>query len=503
MNCFENPGVNSRRGAFGGSALPVVPGFQYDLFISYAHLNDEPFKEGGVGWVTDFIRSLRKELEAQDRSFSMWFDPSLRTGEDFNLAIRKAISGSAVFLSILSPAYENSPYCKKEIAEFRARHHPAFGMVVGTFSRIQAVVLERLSIDLWPPELRTTAPFYFYSETAVRFNKPSEADETKPYVQGLWKTRDSIFDTLKEMRRLKEQGTVVENSYPGQTTPEDPAPAAYLADVSDDLFNKRENLIDALRQVRGFRVEKLSEHTMPLGPWNISIHMFGKYPGAPAPGKQVHSSRLQLEAALGASPARRPLVWLARDLQPEAAETEPHRQFLTSLMDHAGIEILRMSFEDLKDEIQKRVVPRASPLAKTVRRPYGDPIVHIWHRDCKPEPLAPLKQRLIKNHCGIAVFPYSRDRQQELQSKLAFCDGLMLSYTEESKSWAEDVMAEAFQMRRREERPLAFAAVGLPPLSQGEFNFEHPRVVPIRGTSTGEFPGMDHFLAKLEEQNVQ
>lgn len=482
--------------------MPVVPGFQHDLFISYAHLNDVPFKEGGVGWVTDFIRSLGKELEAQDGSFSMWFDPSLRTGEDFNLAIRKAISGSAVFLSILSPAYENSSYCKKEIAEFRAQRHPAFRITVGTFSRIQAVVLEKLSKDLWPPELRTTSPFHFYSETAVRFNKPSEADETKPYVHGLWKTRDSILDTLKEMRRLKDQGTVVENSYPGQTTAEDPAPAAYLADVSDDLFNKRENLIDALRQVGGFRVEKLSEHPTPLGPWAISMHMFGKYPGAPAPGKPLHSSRLQLEAALSANPARRPLVWLARDLQPEDAETSSHRQFLISLINHAGIEILRMGFEDLKDEIQKRVVTQTSLLAKTVRRPGGDPIVHIWHRDCKPEPLVPLKQRLIKNNCGIAVFPYSRDRLQELQSKLAFCDGLILSYTEESKSWAEDVMAEAFQLRRREERPLAFAAVGLPPLSPVEFNFEHPRVVPIRGTPTGEFHGMDQFLAKLEEQYV-
>ena len=118
--------------------MPVVPGFKYDLFISYAHKNDRPWR-----WVTEFAETLKDELEGKSRDFSIWWDPGLRTGEDFNIAIGDAISESAVFLSVLSLAYGDSTYCKREIEEFRQQRHPAFGIKVGSMSRMQAVVLDR------------------------------------------------------------------------------------------------------------------------------------------------------------------------------------------------------------------------------------------------------------------------------------------------------------------------------------------------------------------------
>jgi hypothetical protein len=100
------------------------------------------------------------------------------------------------------------------------------------------------------------------------------------------------------------------------------------------------------------------------------------------------------------------------------------------------------------------------------------------------------------------MYEYSRDRLRELQSKLSFCDGLMVSYSAESKSLAEDAMSEAFQLRRTEERPLAFAAVGLAPSPCSEFNFEHPRVVSVHLAPTGSFEGMSLFLEKIQDQYV-
>src|SRR5690349_21420315 len=122
--------------------MPIVPGFQYDLFVSYAHRNDAAWREGASGWVTDFVRTLKASLEERNRDFKIWFDPALRTGEDFNAAIAKAISESAVFLSVLSPAYDESTYCRREVGEFRQQRHPTFGMKVGTLSRMQGIVLE-------------------------------------------------------------------------------------------------------------------------------------------------------------------------------------------------------------------------------------------------------------------------------------------------------------------------------------------------------------------------
>jgi hypothetical protein len=481
--------------------LPVAPGFQYDLFVSYAHRNDAAWREGGAGWVTEFVRTLKAELEAKSRDFRIWFDPQLRTGDDFNLAIGAAIAESAVFLAVLSPAYDDCPYCRKEVVQFREQRNPSFGMRAGTLSRMQALVLDELAEERWPPELRTTSPYRFY-EGSVRYGKPSEPDEKHPYVQGLFKVRDSIWAVIEEMRLQKQRGTAIEHSYDMQASSQDGAAAVYLADVPDDLYYKRESLRSSLGQLNEFEVLDLGEGAPPAGPAILSVHLFSKFPSRPAPGKSLPLPRLQLEAALAANPARRPLVWMARDLEPKDAETDSHREFLQSLLNHTGIELLRTGFEDLKDEIQKRVRPKTSPLVKTVRRTREDPIVHIWHQTAQSAPIVPLKQVLKDNNCGISVFPYESMPPEKLQSKLAFCDGLVVPYTTESKSWAEDVMTEAFQLRRREERPLAFAAVELPPGANGEFNFEHARVVPVRGTATGQFQGIDQFLAKLEEEDV-
>ncbi len=85
-----------------------------------------------------------------------------------------------------------------------------------------------------------------------------------------------------------------------------------------------------------------------------------------------------------------------------------------------------------------------------------------------------------------------------MQSRLAVCDGLIVSYTSETRTWAEDVMMEAFRLRRREERPTAFAAVELPPAIDEEFNFEHPRVVPVSVKESSGWDAVGDFLLRLE-----
>ncbi len=481
--------------------MPIVPGFTYDLFVSYAHLDDTPFNPADPGWVGEFLRLLEIELKRRNRNFTMWFDPQLRTADNYNLAIAKAISESAVFLSILSPAYADCPYCKKEINEFREQRHPAFGMTVGTLSRMQGLVLEAIPEDRWPPELRSTSPYRFCSETVSRFSKPKTEDDTHPYEQGLWKVRDSIWAVLEEMRRKKEGGTVVERSYEIQNSRSGVTPSVYLADVTDDLFDKRESLRSALEQLKEFQVCTLTDTAVPAGLAMLFVHLFGKFPGRPAAGQDVSLSRAQLQAVLASNPARRPLVWLGRELKPEEAESPSHKQFLDSLLNHNGIELLRTGFEDLKGEIAKRMRPETNPTIRTLRRHRGDHIIHIWHETDDSARLVPIKRYLNANQCGISVFAYSSVPLEELQSKLDCCDGLVVSYTAETKAHAEDALTKAFYARRRDELPIAYAALGLPPPSEVGFNFEHPRVVPVHATPDGQLAGMDDFLAKLEERD--
>jgi hypothetical protein len=370
---------------------------------------------------------------------------------------------------------------------------------------MQAIVLEAVSRDRWPPELRTTSPFCFYNDSTPRFYKPAQPDESHLYVKGLWRTRDSILAVLDEMRRRKEHGIDIQHSYDMQ----DPyylqhgeacEPAVFLAAVPDDLYVKRERLRAALQDPPEFRVEDLPDSGEISGFANLSVHMFGVHAGQPASGKGAHLSRMQLETALATNPARRPLVWLAPEVKPEDADTKPHEQFLKGLLNHNGIELVRMGLEDLKEEIQRRMRPKNSAAVKTVRAHTEDPIVHIWHWNIDAASLAPLKQYLKAKNCAISVFP--RPEPPQLQTKLSAANGLVVPYTVETKSWAEDVISETLHLRRREESPAAYAAVELSPPTNGGFNFEHSRVFPVQTVTDAQFRGMDEFLKMLESAGV-
>jgi hypothetical protein len=477
--------------------MPVVPGFKYDLFVSYAHRNDRPWN-----WVSDFVGTLKDELASKSRDFAIWWDPGLRNGEDFNLAIASAISESAIFLSVLSAAYGDSTYCKKEVEEFRQQRHPAFGLTVGTLSRFQAIVIERdYPKESWPPELRSTSPCPFYSDSVALFSKPATLDSASPWITNLWKVRDSIWATLAEMQRRRKNGVAGGLSYPCISTAQ--GRTVYLAEVTDDLYVRRENLHSSLAQINDLQVSPWSDAAAPpsSGLDVLSVHLFGAYPGRPHQGADLSLPRLQLDATLRANPARRPLVWIARDLDFSKVETDAHKEFLSSLSSRSDIEVLRTDFEDLKDEVGRRMPKSPGPSPK-ISPKWGDPIVHIWHRSDDPSSLGALKQYLQQKNCGISIFNYASTQPEKLQSRLAICDGLVVPYSSATKSWAEDVMTEAFRIRGREERPRAFAAVELPPTTNEDFNFEHPRVVSIHAGKTGGFQGIDVFLSKLEQADV-
>lgn len=63
--------------------MAFIPGYDHDIFVSYAHVDDQPFldnprgREQPVGWVATLVTLLSK-LPAQKfgraEAFSLWFD---------------------------------------------------------------------------------------------------------------------------------------------------------------------------------------------------------------------------------------------------------------------------------------------------------------------------------------------------------------------------------------------------------------------------------------------
>src|SRR5258708_2791225 len=89
--------------------MAYVPGFQHDIFISYAHGDDRD-------WINRLLDRLKPAIKRRlGVEASIWIDDdSLRKTRDFRKEIPYSVRSSAVFLFRPSPTYIRSPYCVSE-----------------------------------------------------------------------------------------------------------------------------------------------------------------------------------------------------------------------------------------------------------------------------------------------------------------------------------------------------------------------------------------------------
>jgi hypothetical protein len=89
--------------------MAYVPGFEHDIFISYAHGDDRD-------WINRLLDRLKPELKRRlGIEPTIWIDKDdLRSSRDFRKEIPESVRSSAVFVLLPSPTYIRSPYCVGE-----------------------------------------------------------------------------------------------------------------------------------------------------------------------------------------------------------------------------------------------------------------------------------------------------------------------------------------------------------------------------------------------------
>jgi TolB-like protein/HD superfamily phosphodiesterase/Tfp pilus assembly protein PilF len=100
-----------------GDMPSIIPGYEYDIFISYRHKDNRPtFQTSaantylpGSGWVTAFVHNLSKELESTFKEdISIYMDSNAADGLLETHNVDKSLEGklrSLVFIPILSQIY--------------------------------------------------------------------------------------------------------------------------------------------------------------------------------------------------------------------------------------------------------------------------------------------------------------------------------------------------------------------------------------------------------------
>jgi hypothetical protein len=95
----------------------------YDVFVSYAHSDDECPQGAEFGWVTTFKEELRKVLRRRigGQGADIWMDHLLTSNERVTDTLMQRVRESRTIVLFMSRVYLQSQWCQAEINSFLGR----------------------------------------------------------------------------------------------------------------------------------------------------------------------------------------------------------------------------------------------------------------------------------------------------------------------------------------------------------------------------------------------
>jgi len=286
--------------------------FDKHAFISYAHIDNQPLTVHEQGWVTQFHATLATMLSQRlGKDAQIWRDPQLSGNDLFANEIIDQFARTATLISIVSPRYLTSEWCRRELDAFCAAAGHSIGVVVGNKSRVFKVVKTPVdkSVPL-PPSMQETLGYDFYADDA---GYPQELDPAygeqakQQFLRALGKL---AYDLSKSLHQLANAQTAAAAPAPANSATSTARPPIFLASCGQDLRRAREELATAL-EMHGFEVlpnsilsssedELVPELERLLARCNLSIHLVGGSVG-PVPDGDSGQSLLMLENRVAAS----------------------------------------------------------------------------------------------------------------------------------------------------------------------------------------------------------
>jgi|GEM_PF-2750012 len=142
--------------------MAYTPGFDYDIFISFSHQDNEPRPGQTTGWVERFVDYLKWWLS--DRrgltGLEVWWDKRRLTGvTELDSRIERDLGRTALLVVLHSENYRDSEYCEQELSWFvaAARSQP-LGLVIDGERCIFNVLIDKISHEEWTGSGHWTQP---------------------------------------------------------------------------------------------------------------------------------------------------------------------------------------------------------------------------------------------------------------------------------------------------------------------------------------------------------
>jgi TIR domain-containing protein len=513
LNCIRSAADYLKiRGAF----MSYLDEFKRDVFISYAHYDNEPLIEGKEGWVSEFHRKLeiylRKRLGVDP---VIWRDNELRGNEYLWDKLKNEISKVAVLIPIVSPRYLNSKSCLDELKAFCEAAEEAGGLrVADDKARVFKVLQMPIPLEEHPPEVKEFIGYEFF-QVDVMTGRPREFDPAlgqEAEQKFLLKVGDVASDIVKLLDLLKRHEG-------GKAAPKTGGPIVFLAETTSDQAGERDEIRRELQE-RGCTIlpnkpllaatDFAQAVTGDLERAQFSIHIIGQNYGI-IPEKADRSVvDLQDEFAVqrGCDPAFTRIIWLPPGITPE---DERQRKFIEYLKAdprvQENVEFIEGSLDKLKTCIKEKVQALSRPPpAPVVASDEGPLRIYVICDQADRNAAEPIAAYLFNEGFEAILPPIEGDEAQlreDHKDNLMTCDAALIYHGSASEIWLRTKRSDLKKAAGfNRVRPMLCQAIylGAPETPQkASFRTHEAEVIRMFGAFSGE--ALNVFISKLKTQH--
>ncbi|MEJ7737483.1 MAG: toll/interleukin-1 receptor domain-containing protein [Chitinophagaceae bacterium] len=437
--------------------MAYIQGYTYDIFLSYAHLDNQMLFDQTLGWIEHFYTDLNILLSrriGKTDAIKIWWDNKKLDGSVvFNDSIEEGIKKSAILLCLTSPGHIESDYCQKELSLFyKKAQEESTGLKVGDRSRILNVLLYNIPFDQWPAPLAGTTGFPFHDASGQEDLGDTLDRKSPQYRNQLQDLRDAIIHVIKGMREIPEK----------KADPSTKKFSIYFGDVPDSLRRVRSRTITDLEKTDykiifdtppPFEVDAHEEAVKAkLEQSDLAVHLLDQFPGREIEGVE-DTWYPQKQAELGLEIAKPQLIWVPAELNISEIEEEPYKDFIqcfeTGKQSSKNISYIRGAKSELTQQIidlaeklrssALPAVPAASEkISVLVDTHYNDQLYALELSKC-----------LFENQIQPFINPQEDDPRKNINilgERISQVNNLIFLYGKESRDWVMERMSAALQL---------------------------------------------------------
>jgi hypothetical protein len=432
-----------------------VCGYENDIFISYSHIDNQPFGDPRGGWVDIFHEQLQNFVNVHvGRRTKVWRDKRLTGAEIFSDEIEQQLRSSAVLVSVISPGYMRSEWCNRELVAFTKTADERGDLRIGSLQRAVKVLRLPVERSVLPTLLDEVLGTEFYRVDAASGRVRDLLVDSSGDALQVFRAR--VDDVAQDLSRLLSAMTASADAA-AAALPPSAADTVFLAWTTGDLSEERERLRREL-EARNHRVVpsgsppldavRLRECVLAgLRDAKVAIHLIGANYGFVPEGEERSIIELQSDDAIfqaSKSSAAR-IFWLA----PSAPSLDPRLSALVARVQKQSTQVGRVdllanqSIEALKALALDRLKP-APKLAPLTAKP-ASAWVYLMCDQLDRASIAPIQNFLFDQSLEVRLPLFEGDSEQiraEHYETLKECDGVLIFWGKAKEGWLRTMLRD-------------------------------------------------------------